>query len=397
MLATLPVIGTVSGDEFGAAVAADGSAAIAGSRLDDLPGKADVGSARIFRVENGAWTLEATLLPPTADQVAKNYFGASVAIAGDLAVVGSPGSDVAGADNAGVAYVFRRVAGTWTLEATLARASAAANDKFGTAVATIGDFIAVGAPGVNVGTQYDTGAVTVHRLDAGVWTATATITPAAPAAGDELGFSLAFGGPAATPVLAMGAPGDDEGSAFRNCGAVHVVTLDATGVASTAVRLLGSPLAKDGKLGTSVSLDAAGTRLAAGAPFANRTATGLKSGTVMVWSFDGTAWTGVEVRPPDLVAGENFGSSVSLRADGLALVAGSPLDVVGGVNGRGSAAVFTFGGTAWSIHDRIALPAGGTGGSNFGRAVAFHGLTILVGAPKHTPPAGGTLREFDGP
>jgi hypothetical protein len=67
------------------------------------------------------------------------------------------------------------------------------------------------------------------------------------------------------------------------------------------------------------------------------------------------------------------------------------------VNGRGSAAVFTFGGTAWSIHDRIALPAGGTGGSNFGRAVAFHGLTILVGAPKHTPPAGGTLREFDGP
>jgi len=195
----------------------------------------------------------------------------------------------------------------------------------------------------------------------------------------------------------MGAPGDDEGTTLRNCGSVCLVSIDATGAASSVTRLLGSPVAKDAKLGTSVSIDAAGGRIAAGAPFANRTATGLKSGSVTVWSSDGTAWTGVEVLPVDLVAGENFGASVSLRADGLALVAGSPLDRVGGVTNRGSAAVLTFNGTAWSTYDRLALPAIGTSGSNLGRAVAFHGLTILVGAPKHTPPSGGTVREFDGP
>jgi hypothetical protein len=137
-------------------------------------------------------------------------------------------------------------------------------------------------------------------------------------------------------------------------------------------------------------------RVAAGAPIAD-VGGQTDCGSATVWSFTGSAWSGVEVSPPDRIAGENFGASVSLRADGLALVAGSPFDTVGGIAKRGSAAVFTLSGPGWSMHDRLTLPASGTSASNFGRSVAFRGASILVGGPKHTPPAGGTVRSFDGP
>jgi hypothetical protein len=146
-----------------------------------------------------------------------------------------------------------------------------------------------------------------------------------------------------------------------------------------------------------VSVDATGARVAAGAPIADVPGGGTDCGSVTVWSFTGSAWSGVDLAPADRAAGENFGASVSLRADGLALVAGSPLDSVGGIAGRGSAVVMTFNGTAWSTYDRLTLPAAGTSASNFGRSVAFRGASILVGGPKHTPPAGGTVRGFEGP
>ncbi len=95
--------------------------------------------------------------------------------------------------------------------------------------------------------------------------------------------------------------------------------------------------------------------------------------------------------------GENFGRSVSLRANGMALVAGSPYDGVGGIAKRGSAAVMTFNGTSWATYDRLTLPASGASASEFGRSVSFRGSSLLVGGPKHTPPAGGTVRSFDGP
>jgi hypothetical protein len=137
--------------------------------------------------------------------------------------------------------------------------------------------------------------------------------------------------------------------------------------------------------------------VAAGAPIADVPGVGTDCGSVTVWSFTGSAWSGVDLAPADRAAGENFGASVSLRADGLALVAGSPLDSVNGIAGRGSAAVLTFDGTAWSTYDRLTLPNTGTSASNFGRSVAFRGASVLVGGPKHTPPAGGTVRSFEGP
>jgi hypothetical protein len=116
-----------------------------------------------------------------------------------------------------------------------------------------------------------------------------------------------------------------------------------------------------------------------------------------VWTFGGTTWTGANITAVDRIAGEQFGASLAFRADGLALAVGSPLDTVGGVIGRGSVAVLVLDGAAWRTYDRLTLPETGTVAANTGRAVGFTGDSIVVGAPKATPPAGGTTRVFQGP
>ena len=73
-----------------------------------------------------------------------DFFGASVAVSGDTAVVGSP----ADGDGSGSAYVFTRDGlGVWTEQHKLTASDAAADDQFGFSVAVSGDTVVVGSPG----------------------------------------------------------------------------------------------------------------------------------------------------------------------------------------------------------------------------------------------------------
>jgi hypothetical protein len=393
---TLTTTGVLTGDDFGFAVSGDGNFALVGLPLDDLTGKTNAGTARIAEWTGSAWVERAQLLAPSADAKAKDYFGTSVSIEGDVAVVAAPNADIGATLDAGAVYVYRNVAGTWTFEAKLTRTGAAATDKFGTSVSVLGEFIAVGTPLANVGGLTDSGEVRVFRRVAGTWTLASTMTAGILTASDLFGQSVALGGSVSAPTLAVGCPGDDE-TGKLGCGAAYIHALTSAGAVSTVTRVISPAALAGAALGRSVTVDATGARVAAGAPIADVPGGGTDCGSVTVWSFTGSTWSGVDLTPADRAAGENFGTSVALRADGLALVAGSPLDSVGGIAGRGSAVVMTLDGTSWSTYDRLTLPASGTSASNFGRSVAFRGTSILVGGPKHTPPAGGTVRSLNGP
>jgi hypothetical protein len=95
-------------------------------------------------------------------------FGYSVAVSGDIAVVGAPWEDAGGVD-AGAAYVFSRDQGgtdNWGEVQKLTASDAAAEDLFGYGVAVSGDIAAVGAPGDSAGGQY-AGAAYVFEQQAG--------------------------------------------------------------------------------------------------------------------------------------------------------------------------------------------------------------------------------------
>lgn len=124
-------------DVFGFTVAIDGSYAIIGSEQDDDQGF-NSGSAYVFDVNTGMQMLK--LLPD--DGGVSNRFGGSVAVSGSIGVVGSPDDGDNGVGS-GSAYVFDVSTGAqlWKLLPD----DGQSNDEFGVSVAIDGNLIVVGA------------------------------------------------------------------------------------------------------------------------------------------------------------------------------------------------------------------------------------------------------------
>ena len=112
---------------------------------------ASSGAAYIFDRSTG-WSQVAKLT--ASDQERGDEFGYSVAISGDLAIVGAR-LDWDNGSASGASYVFDGSAG-WSQVARLSPADAAANDQLGTSVAI------VGAPGDRDG-GVDSGSVFMRR------------------------------------------------------------------------------------------------------------------------------------------------------------------------------------------------------------------------------------------
>lgn len=206
-------------DYVGWSVAIDGDTVVTGSYGNNAGG-VDSGAAYVFRRTAGVWSQEAKLLPAAAS--AGDGIGYDVAIDGDTVVIGAPAVD-GGLGDAGAVHVFTRTGSTWTEEATLVADDAAALDNFGASVAIDGDVIVVGSPGSNETTSLNTGAAYVFTRAGGVWTQQARLTMPAPVAGDQLGASVAIDG----AVVAVGVPYRD--GAAGDTGAVAVFDGGVTG------------------------------------------------------------------------------------------------------------------------------------------------------------------------
>ncbi|MEM7179612.1 MAG: putative Ig domain-containing protein [Spirochaetota bacterium] len=162
-------------DYFGEFVAIDGDYAIVGAKLEDNSATSidntdnggitdsgtanDSGAAYIFKRDSGSgnWVQDAYLKPSNTE--ANDYFGFSVAISGNYAVVGAYQEDnnstsINNTDNAGItdttttvnsgaAYVFKRdtSTGNWSQDAYLKPSNMGNSDNFGYSVSISGDYI----------------------------------------------------------------------------------------------------------------------------------------------------------------------------------------------------------------------------------------------------------------
>ncbi len=93
------------GDEFGISVVVEGDTAIVGAAYEN----SGQGAVYVFTQANGVWS-EAQKLT-ASDGAANDWFGQSVALDGDTAVVGAP--QYLNVGN-GAAYVFTRSGTTWS-------------------------------------------------------------------------------------------------------------------------------------------------------------------------------------------------------------------------------------------------------------------------------------------
>ena len=152
-------------DYFGAAVAIDGDTAIVGAPRNDINGDADQGAAYIFVRSGGIWTQQDKLKAATG--AAGDFFGGTVDISGDTAIVGACFNDVGANVNQGSAYIFTRSAGVWTQQQKLTSGDGAANDLFGFSVTIDGDTAIIGAHLADASANANQGAAYVFTRSGG--------------------------------------------------------------------------------------------------------------------------------------------------------------------------------------------------------------------------------------
>ena len=155
---------------FGISVDIDGDYAIIGAIGNKNESDVIIGAAYIYqRTVNNTWGNQEKIIP--SDGIDKNYFGRSVAISGDYAVIGAHKDDDNGV-NSGAAYVyFRSINNTWGAEAKLTASDAFIDDNFGYSVSIDGDYIVVGAYKADNTTNEDnSGAAYIfHRTSSNIW------------------------------------------------------------------------------------------------------------------------------------------------------------------------------------------------------------------------------------
>jgi hypothetical protein len=324
-------------DRFGYAVAVSGDTVVvaapgedSGVRGDQSDNSAgDSGAAYVF-VRNGqSWTQQAYLKGSNPMQF--DVFGQSVAISGDIVVVGSHEIDF-NTGLTGAAYVFVRSGTTWTQQGYLQASNAGVDDQFGRSVSVSGNYALVGA----WGKDNEAGAAYVFVRNGTTWSEQAYLKASNTQAGIRFGSSVSVSG---NTVVA---------GAYRERSNARNV---------------------NGNQGDNSAIFA---------------------GAAYVFVRNGTTWSyQAYLKASNADAVDEFGFSVAVSGD-TAVVgahfedsAATGVDPIGNDNsasGAGAAYVFTRSGPIW--RQEAYLKASDTRrDASFGEAVAVGDETVVIGAP----------------
>jgi hypothetical protein len=360
-VAKLMASDALANDYFGGSVAVSGDTAVIGARLEDTGGSS-AGAAYVFTRSGGAWVEQAKLL--ASDAQSSDYFGYSVAVSGDTAVIGAYLEDTGGS-YAGAAYVFTRSGGAWVEQAKLMASDAQTNNQFGVSVAVSGDTAVIGAYREDTGGS-DAGAAYVFTRSGGAWVEQAKLLASDAQSSDYFGYSVAVSGDTAV----IGAYREDTGGSYA--GAAYVFTRSG-GAWVEQAKLMASDAQTNNYFGYSVAVS--GDTAVIGARLEDTG--GSSAGAAYVFTRSGGAWVEqAKLLASDAVDGDQFGGSVAVSGD--TAVIGAYLEDTGGSD-AGAAYVFTRSGGAWVEQAKL-LASDAQSSDYFGYSVAVSGDTAVIGA-----------------
>ena len=354
-----------AGDYFGISVAIDGDTVLVGGHRINKP-TADAGSVYVFERLGNSWLLTAHLTAPDATKFA--YFGFSVGIDADTAIIGATRDDEAGSD-AGAAYVFVRKGVGWTFQAKLLGNNTESEDNFGYAVDVDGDFAIVTSP-KNKGS----GAAYIYEREGAVWEQKRNrvrirMIPIDPDGASSFGTSVDISGDTAV----IGATGGKVGRDV--VGAAYVFTRNEPPFWNQHTKLTASDSNGGDQLGYAVAIS--GNEVISGAP--KHSAGGLGSGAAYIYQQkeDGTWIETIKLSDGETASEDQFGISVAISGN-LAISGAQQDDDV--APNAGAAYIFERSGSLWLQRTKL-IADDAKAGDLFGNTVAIHGETVVVGAP----------------
>lgn len=379
-LAKLTAFDAAPQDWFGS-VAIDGDTILVGARQDDNATGVDAGATYVYVKSgppgSEVWTEQAKLIgtEPIFGLETGDQSGISVDVSGNTALVGSwlwPNGNATG-----LIYIFVRSGPpggeVWTQQAALACPQFGSFQYFGVSVALEGDTAVVGslaATGLNVGGQ----AFFYRRTGppGGEYWEAQQVFPSDGVPGDQFGISVAMSPSQDTAVVGAWL---DDNAGGTDAGAAYVYVRTGPNPQFPWVeqaKLTASDGGAIDQFGRQVAID--GDTIVIGSRFDDH-AGGADAGSAYVFTRSGTVWTQqAKLTASDAAAGDEFGLLLTLAGDTLIVGAYSD-DHAGGAD-AGSAYVFTRAGTVWTEQSKLtSLDA--AAGDAFG-TVALSGDTAVV-------------------
>ncbi len=376
-VAILRASDAATNNNFGESVAVFGDVIVVGA----VNANSIKGAAYVFERNQGgvdAWG-QTKILQATGGQ-ASDQFGDSVAASSDVIVVGA--NFAAGAvAGSGAAYVFQRNEGganQWDQVSMLSASDAKASDKFGGSVSVSGDVIVVGATGTNVIT--DRGAAYVFQRQQGgsnAWEQVRKLTASDAQGGDFFGGDVAVSG----DVIVVGAANKD--TAASNAGAAYVFQRDLIGKDhwSQAQMLLASDAQSNDTFGVAVAIS--GDVIVAGAPGEDgpSDSPGASGAAYVFQRTENDPWRQTAERhSSEIQAYDNFGDTVAVDGDTVVVGARAANHTF-----TDDGAVYVFqrnqdGTGAWGEIPAILADSDPSQDGAFGYDVAVSGDVIVVGA-----------------
>jgi hypothetical protein len=328
------------GDFFGCSVAIDGNYAIVGAYEEND----DTGSAYIYKRNGENWIEEQKLT--TSDGEPGDNFGKSVSIFENLAVVGAPGDD----SNTGSAYLFNNSGSSWIEEQKLTASDGESDDLFGNSVSINKNIAIVGAYADNnfKGSVYafnytstnGTEFIKLEAIDGEI--------------GDSFGYSLSFDGRFA--IIGASGNSNQPGSAYILEYCCYWKWREKVNV-SSSIPYFGSSVSIDGDYAIIGS---------PGSPFDGIT------GSVHIFKRDENSWY-EHTFWNETDDEEYLFGSVSIDG-GHAIVGSYYFD-----DGKGSAYVLKRNGTTWEKEQKLTA-LDGEYGDKFGISVSIDAGYTIIGA-----------------
>lgn len=351
------------GDVFGSRLAFENDTLVISSYLKNNGATAFQGAVYVFTrpAGGGNFTEQAKLL--ASDGAQFDYFGFSIALSGDTAVIGAAGQ--AGFPNSrGKAYVFVRNGTSWSEQHILQAADGATGDAFGFSVGVGGDTAFIGAPNDATGGTAQHGSAYLFTRSGSTWTQQQKVMHADIATNDFFGTSVAIKGDTAV----AGSSGYEPNGGTNSQGAVFVFSRN--GAAWTQTQRLSQNLVRPDALGGSIAYD--GTSIITGA-FANSNEIGA------AYIFAPDVYTQQSLAPN--TNSGHFGHSVAMEGDTLVVGASTEQreNPQTGLWSDGAVYIYVRNGSNWVQQARL-LANDPANGRQFGESVAISGNTIVIGA-----------------
>jgi hypothetical protein len=296
------------------------------------------------------------------DANAGDKFGVSVAIDGNLAVIGAYECDINGCANAGAVYIFEHLGSAWILRQKLNASDFSAGARFGRSVAIEADAIVVGAYRDN-----DTGSAYIFTHSSGVWSQQAKLTAFDAASGDYFGCSVGISG----DTVIVGSYYDDKlaGSAY--------VFVRTGSTWAFAQKLIASDAVVSDRFGNSVAIDV--NDILVGSYYSSSFGVSYAGSVYYFTRTDGVWSQQAVLTASDSSFADHFGCSVALDAN-IAVIGAYECDI-NGISDSGAAYVFYKTVSGWSQQQKLMDTDDPCANEDFGRSVAIEANAVFVGCP----------------